>query len=93
MKYKFDKRDIVFAAVIILLTAVVMLLPSKLGSKGTSPGYTALNAILLSSNCTDIIYEKYEQQAVDVLLRMLDSDLDFSGLGLWKKFIVERYGK
>ena len=78
---------------VILLTAVLMMLPSKLGSKGTSPGFTALNAILLTSNCTDITYEKYEPQAVDVLLKTLDCDLDFSGLALWKSFIQGKYGK
>lgn len=92
-KEKLNKRDIIFAAAVVLLTAFLMLLPSKLGSRGTSPGYTALNAILLTNNCTDITYEKYEPRVIAVLLQALDKDLDYSGLKLWSTFIRERYGK
>ena len=93
LKKKLNKHDIVFAAVIFLLTALLMLLPSKLGTKGTSPGYSALNAILLTSNCTDITYEKYEPQAVAVLFQALNNDLDDAGLKLWHTFVRERFIK
>ena len=93
MKKKLNKHDIVCAAVIFLLTALLMLLPSKLGTKGTSPGYSALNAILLTSNCTDITYEKYEPQAVAVLFQALNNDLDDAGLKLWHTFVRERFIK
>ena len=90
---KVTPRDVCFVSAVALITALCMILPSKLGTKGTSPGYTALNAILLTSNCTDITYEKYEPQAVEVLRKSLDNDLDYSGLMFWNAFIRERYGK
>lgn len=93
MKKKLNKHDIVFAAVIFLLTALLMLLPSKLDTKGTTPGYSALNAIMLTSKCTDITYEKYEPQAVAVLFQALNNDLDDAGLMFWYAFVRERYDK
>ena len=93
LKKKPETRDIAFAAVVILLTALFMLLPSRVGGKGTSPGQSALNAILLSSQCSDILYDKFESTAKYALFGTLVCDLDFAGEKFWSAFIREKYGK
>ena len=90
---KISRRDAVFATVIILLTAFLLAVPSKLADKGSSPGMSALNAVQLVSNCTDVVYEKYDERVVDVLYKSLILDKDFAGLNFWKSFISMRYGK
>ncbi len=90
---KLSPQDVCFVLAVILITALCMILPSKLGTKGTSPGYTALNAILLNGQCTEIIYGKYEPQAVEVLRKSFDNDLDYSGMIFWNNFIRKRYEK
>lgn len=90
---KLDRCDIFFAVTIIVLTAFLLLVPSKMTDKGTTPGMSALNAVLLVSNCTDVTYEKYDDNAVTVLFKSLSLDKDFSGLEFWKSFIAMRYGK
>ena len=90
---KLNKREILFAVIIILFTASLLLFPSRLASKGTSPGMSALNAVLLVSNCSDVTYEKFDDNAVAVLYKSLTLDKDFAGLEFWKRFISMRYGK
>lgn len=90
---KISRRDVFFAAAIIVFTAFLLLIPSKLADKGTSPGMSALNAVILVSNCTDVTYEKFDENAVSVIYKSLALDKDFGGLEFWKSFISARYGK
>lgn len=87
------KRDLLFSALIIFLTAFFLLVPSRMVSKGTSPGMSALNAILLIGKCTEVVYEKYEPEAVATLFESLSLDLDNDGINFWKRYILERYAK
>ena len=90
---KLNRRDLLFAAAIVFLTAFMLLIPSKMTDKGTSPGMSALNAVVLVSKCTDETYERFDENAVTVLFRSLTLDKDFSGLAFWKDYISRRYGK
>jgi hypothetical protein len=88
-----NKRDVLFACAIILLTAFLLFIPSRIGGKGTSPAMSALNAIQLVSNYTDITYEQYEPRIIIVLVKSLLRDLDNGGVAFWEKYVAERYGR
>lgn len=85
-----NKRDVLFACAIILLTAFLLFIPSRIGGKGTSPGMSALNAIQLVSNCTDVTYERCDSRIIEVLIKSLALDIDNGGIAFWKKFVAER---
>lgn len=87
------KKDLIFSVFIILATAFLLLLPSRLASKGTSPGMSALNAILLVGKCTEIVYEKNEPEVIATLFDSLNLDLDLEGAVFWKNFIEARQNK
>ena len=90
---KIKKRDIIFSAIIILLTAFMLLIPSRIGGKGTSPGMSALNAIILTGKLTEITYEKHEPEVITSLFEALSLDRDIEGCSFWNNFIKIRYGK
>ena len=89
---KINKKDVVFTAVVILLIAAFLLLPSAAGKQGTSPGQSAMNAIVAISKCTDEIYGNYNEHAEMVVMKSLQLDKDFSGIKFWRDFIHRKYG-
>lgn len=89
---KINKKDVVFTAVVILLIAAFLLLPSAAGKQGTSPGQSAMNAIIVVSKCTDEIYEKYNADVALGIINSLRLDKDFSGIKFWTDFIHRKYG-
>ena len=90
---KINRRDLLFAAAIVFLTAFLLLIPSRMTDKGTSPGESALNAVILISKCTDEIYEKFDEIAITVICKSLTLDKDFSGIAFWEEYVLRRYGK
>ena len=92
---KIRRQDIVFSAVIILITASLLLLPSRLGGKGSSPGQSAFNALLLISQCTDEVYKKSDKAEMSfaIVIKYLLLERDFSGADFWQEHVAREYKK
>lgn len=94
--FKFRKpcrRDVVISLSIIMVTAFLLILPSRIGGRGTSPGGSAFNAIILVSNWSDILYEQYNERVVNNVRLALERDFDINGLNAWNSYILWRYGR
>ena len=85
------KRSDIFAAVVVtVILAVMLILPSSLGGKGTSPGMSALNQILNIGVSTELLYEKISEDICITVLYSLYREHDLKGRDLWIKYIEER---
>ena len=87
------KKDIFIAFVFTAVLAGFLILPSSLGSRGTTPGMSALNHILNNSIATEALTENISDEITFTVISALKLERDFKGVDIWMRYISERAEK